>query len=64
MIDNGSMINIISSVALDRLNILIKFLNAHTLTIMAINTLSTIMGIIVLTIRVGIKEILATYHVV
>lgn len=65
MIDNGSTINVISSVALERLKILINFFNAPPLTIRAFNnTMATMIVIVVLPIRVGIKEIIVTYHVV
>lgn len=65
MIDNGFAINVISFVALERLKIPTNILNALTLTIRAFNnTLATTMGIVVLPIRVGVREISATYHVV
>lgn len=65
IIDNGSTINVIYSVALERLKILIQFLNAPTLTIRAFNnTLVITMGTVVLPIRVGIKEISMIYHVI
>lgn len=65
MINNSSAINVISSIALDRLKILINFLNAPTLTIWDFNnTLVTTMGIFILPIIVGVKEISMTYHVV
>lgn len=65
MIDDGLEINVISSIALERLKILINFFNAPTLMIQDFNnTLTTIMGIGILPIRVGVKEIPMTFHVV
>lgn len=65
MIDNGSTINVISSIAFERLKIPTNFLNAPTLTIQAFNnTLETIMGTVVLPIRVDVREISMNYHVV
>jgi len=63
--DNGLAINVISSVALEILKVPIKFLNAPTLTIRAFNnTLEMIMGIAILLVKVGVREITVTCHVV
>jgi len=65
LVDNRSVINVISSIVLERLKVLIRILNASNLTIMAFNnTLATTMGIIILLVKVGVREITSTYHVV
>lgn len=65
LVDDGSTINIISSILLEKLKVPIYYLNIPTLTIMDFNnTLATIMGIIILPIKVRVKEIITTRHVV
>jgi len=65
LVNNRSTINVISSLALERLKIHIQFVNALTLTIKVFNnTLAITMGTIVFLIKVGVREILATCHVV
>lgn len=64
-VENGLEINVIFFVALERLNVPIRFLNAPIISIRAFNnTLATNMGTFILPVRVGFKEIIATYHVV
>jgi len=63
LVDNGFAINIIASIALERLNVPIKFLNALMLTIRPFNNkLAKTMGTIILPIKVGVREIAATYY--
>ena len=63
--DNGSTINVIYLVELERLKVPIIFLNAPTLTIRAFNnTLGTTMGIVILLVKVRVREIATTCHVV
>lgn len=64
LVNNGSKINITSSITLERLKVPIWFLNYSTLTIRAFeNTLEIKMGIVILQVRVGVREITTTYHV-
>lgn len=65
LVDNGSMINAISYVVLEILKVPIHFLNVPTITIRAFNnTLATTMGILVLRVKVGVRELTTTCHVV
>lgn len=65
LVNNGSTINIISLVALERLKVPIQLLNAPTLAIIPFNnTLTMTIGIIILPIRFGVTEISMTCHVV
>ena len=64
MIDEGSMINVISTIALQHLNIPLLYLSALTLIIRSINnTFSTTLGV-VLPVMVGARSITIAYHVV
>lgn len=65
LVDNGSNINIISSMVIERLKFAIQVLNAPTLIIRVFNnTLAMIMGIMILLVRVGVQETSTTFHVV
>lgn len=65
LVDNGSAINFISSMELEILKVSIKFLNAPTLIIRAFNnTLARKMGTVILSMKVGVREIPAICHVV
>ena len=55
LIENGSVINVIYSMALEKLKVPIRYLNAPTLTIKAFNkTLATTMGIVILPFKVRV----------
>lgn len=65
MINEGSIINVVSTMVLQHLNILLSYLSAPTLVSRAFNnTLSSTLGVVVLPLRVGARSILIAYHVV
>ena len=64
MIDDGLMINVVSTVALQHLNIPLSYLSATTLSIKAFNnTLSTTLGVVILPLKFRARSIPTTLHV-
>lgn len=65
MIDEGLAINVVSIVELHNLNILISYLSDPTFSIRAFNNnLYTIVGVVVIPIKVGVRLVSTTCHVV
>jgi len=65
IIDEGSTINMVSKVALQNLNILMTYLNSLTLAIRAFNnTFSTTLGVVVIPIKIGVRLVPITCHIV
>lgn len=65
MINKGSTINVVSAIALFNLKIPISYLSAPTLSIRDFNnTSSTTLGVVVIPIKVGVRCVHTTYHVV
>ena len=65
MIDEGSIINLVSITIFQHLNITLSYLNALMLAIKAFNnTLSTTLCLVVLMLKVGAKSIPTACHVV